>query len=200
MDPRNFWNDRFNEEELVYGEAPNIWMKTCLDARTPGRILFPAEGQGRNAIYAARLGWDVEAFDFSAVAQQRALAQSAMQQVHIRYAVQSIQEFTVKDHHYDAIGLSYVHLPEMVRIPFYDKLIRSLKAGGELFMEAFTRTQLAYSSGGPRTEDLLYSTESVKRELSALEAIYLLETDLLLQEGEYHKGPAHVIRYIGRKT
>jgi hypothetical protein len=30
-----------------------------------GTILFPAEGEGRNAIYAATQGWNVNAFDQS---------------------------------------------------------------------------------------------------------------------------------------
>jgi hypothetical protein len=30
-----------------------------------GSILFPAEGEGRNAVFAAKLGWAVSAFDIS---------------------------------------------------------------------------------------------------------------------------------------
>lgn len=197
MNPQNFWNERYNETELVYGEAPNIWMKVCLDARIPGKILFPAEGQGRNAIYAASRGWEVDAFDFSPVARQRAMEQADRQKVSIRYQVHQVQDYTPRERYYDAIGLSYVHLPESIRIPFYEKLIRSLKPGGEIFIEGFTHTQLAYQSGGPRFEELLYTAAIVTRELSVLQPIYCLETDLVLAEGEYHKGPAHVIRFIG---
>lgn len=200
MNPQIFWNERFAEPELVYGEAPNVWMKTCLDIRPPGRILFPAEGQGRNAIYAARLGWQVDAFDFSVTAQQRAMQQAKQLDVTINYQVHTVQEYHIPEQGYDAVGLCYVHLPLEVRTPFYEKLIQSLKPGGELFLEAFTHTQLAYASGGPRSEQLLFTADIIAREFTGLETIYLMEMDTILEEGAYHKGAAHVVRYVGRKS
>ena len=199
MDPQNFWNERFAEVDLVYGEAPNVWMKTCLDVRSPGRILFPAEGQGRNALYAAKKGWQVDAFDFSQVARDRALSGADQQGVSIRYQLHTIQDFEARPEQYDAVGLCYVHLPEAVRRPFYAKLIQSMKPGGEVFLEAFTHTQLAHQSGGPRSEDLLFTRNIIAHEFSELECIYLLELDTILLEGAYHHGPAHVVRFVGLK-
>ena len=59
------WNDRYSKEEFAYGEEPNNYLKEQLTKLTVGRILFPAEGEGRNAVYAAKLGWTVSAFDIS---------------------------------------------------------------------------------------------------------------------------------------
>ena len=61
---KEFWNERYAKAEYVYGEEPNDFLKEQLK---PGHgvWLFPAEGEGRNAVYAASLGLQVVAFDQS---------------------------------------------------------------------------------------------------------------------------------------
>lgn len=60
------WNERYSKQEFAYGEEPNNYLKEQLEKFTVGTILFPAEGEGRNAVFAAKLGWTVSAFDISA--------------------------------------------------------------------------------------------------------------------------------------
>lgn len=59
------WDDRYKSEEFAYGEEPNNYLKEQLEKLNPSTILFPAEGEGRNAVFAAKLGWKVSAFDIS---------------------------------------------------------------------------------------------------------------------------------------
>jgi hypothetical protein len=47
-------------------------LKGILKNMPAGRILFPAEDEGRNAVYAASLGWEVHAFDISERAKDKA--------------------------------------------------------------------------------------------------------------------------------
>ena len=67
------WNDRYSSEEFAYGTAPNNYLKEQLEKLKTGSILFPAEGEGRNAVFAAKLGWKVSAFDISAEGKNKAL-------------------------------------------------------------------------------------------------------------------------------
>ncbi|HRN48956.1 MAG TPA: hypothetical protein PKW69_13045, partial [Niabella sp.] len=60
---KEFWNDRYSREEYSYGQLPNEFLKETLQKLKPGKILFPAEGEGRNAVFAASLGWHADAFD-----------------------------------------------------------------------------------------------------------------------------------------
>jgi hypothetical protein len=90
---QQFWDQRYQESEWVYGEAPNAFFKAFIDQQPPGTLLLPAEGEGRNAIYAASKGWTVEAFDFSPVAREKALAGAAAKGVKIRYDLQDIALF-----------------------------------------------------------------------------------------------------------
>jgi hypothetical protein len=57
----NFWDERYADEEYVYGTTPNQYFKQELEKLTPGKILLPGEGEGRNAVFAATQGWKVTA-------------------------------------------------------------------------------------------------------------------------------------------
>ncbi|HRW96457.1 MAG TPA: SAM-dependent methyltransferase, partial [Bacteroidales bacterium] len=70
----NPWDARFSGEDFYYGEVPNSFFADFLSSvKFKGKILLPGEGEGRNAVYAAGLGWDVTAFDSSEVARAKAL-------------------------------------------------------------------------------------------------------------------------------
>jgi hypothetical protein len=72
-----FWNQRYGNAEYVYGEDPNKFLASQIKVLKPGKIIFPCEGEGRNAVFAAFLGWQVAAFDGSAVGQFKALQLAA---------------------------------------------------------------------------------------------------------------------------
>jgi len=198
---KEFWDERYAEKKLAYGEQPNAFVKEYLEGKTPGAILFPAEGQGRNAIFAAKKGWKVDAFDYSSIAMERAQSLAKQAGVSINYSVQDMLEYEPPEHKYDVIFLVYVHLKPEWRSKFYPKLLKALKPNGILVMEAFTKTQLAYQhlSGGPANEMLLYTADIVRNDFRNLEEVYLEEMKTELNEGKYHIGPAHIIRYIGRQ-
>ena len=68
---KEFWNQRYSELGYAYGTEPNEFFKEALlrykEELLPEhpRLLMPAEGEGRNAVYAAELGFEVTAFDVS---------------------------------------------------------------------------------------------------------------------------------------
>src|SRR5688572_28635163 len=81
------WNDRYSKDEYAYGERPNNFLKEQLEKIKVGSILFPAEGEGRNAVFAATLGWNVSAFDISAEGKNKALRLAETHKVTIDYQV-----------------------------------------------------------------------------------------------------------------
>jgi hypothetical protein len=62
---KQFWNERYAEADFAYGCEPNVFLKENISKITKENVLFPAEGEGRNAVYAAELGYNVSAFDIS---------------------------------------------------------------------------------------------------------------------------------------
>ena len=99
------WDSRYSAEEYIYGIEPNEYLRHFLDSRKPGRILFPAEGEGRNAVYAASLGWQVDAFDQSETGRQKALKLAAMKGVSINYGLISLEDWQPDSNIYDAVAL-----------------------------------------------------------------------------------------------
>jgi len=87
---KEFWDNRYTENSNVYGVQPNAFFKSFIDQHEPGTILLPAEGEGRNALYAAAKGWTVDAFDFSAVARDRTVAAARERHLPIQYELMDI--------------------------------------------------------------------------------------------------------------
>lgn len=195
---QQFWDQRYQENEWVYGEAPNAFFKAFIDQQSPGTLLLPAEGEGRNAIYAASKGWTVEAFDFSPVAREKALAGAAEKGVKIRYDLQDIAQFKASKH-YDMVALLYVHLPEQLRRAFHTAIYKSIKPGGFLVLEAFAKEQIGLDSGGPKDPSLLYDAPSICQDFPFLHQLSCEQKEVILEEGPFHQGKAAVLRLIGQR-
>lgn len=193
-----FWDQRYAENETVYGNEPNQFFKQFIDKKKPGSILLPAEGEGRNAVYAASKGWKVNAFDFSKVAREKALELARRKSVHINYDVIAIDQFKAVEQ-YDAVALIYVHLPPETRVAFHQEILKAIKPGGFVLLEAFSKEQLELESGGPRDATLLYDAPSLCKDFQSLHMMTCHQKDLELDEGAFHKGPANVLRLTGQK-
>jgi SAM-dependent methyltransferase len=196
---KEFWNERYKSNESVYGHQPNSFFKENIIKLRPGKLLLPAEGEGRNALYAASLGWQVDAFDYSEEARQKALTRAAAENLIIDYSLSDITEIMLPYNEYDLIGLVYIHLPETVRKAFHQKCIDALKPGGTLILEAFDKEQINNYSGGPREISMLYSLELLQDDFSTLDITLALQQDIFLDEGAFHSGIAEVVRLVASK-
>jgi SAM-dependent methyltransferase len=195
---KQFWNTRYEENKTVYGTQPHDFLKQFIDTHQPGTILLPAEGEGRNALYAASKGWKVDAFDFSEVAMEKAIKKAEDQKLKINYQVFNLEKFkAVKT--YDAVALIYVHLPERIRRTFHREVYQSLKSGGFLVFEAFAKEQLRLDSGGSKDPALLYDAPSICNDFQFLHVLYCAQKEVELNEGPFHKGKAAVLQLVGQK-
>lgn len=192
------WNTRYAENEVVYGHRPNRFFKEFIDTHKPGKILLPAEGEGRNAVYAAAKGWEVDAFDFSEEAHKKAITLSKKKNVSINYWVQEIEKFSA-DKKYDAVGLIYVHLPQNLRQTFHQQIHSSISSGGFLVLEAFAKEQIEFNSGGPKDLSLLYDAPTICQDFPFLHTLFCGQREIELNEGKFHKGRAAVLQLIGQK-
>jgi SAM-dependent methyltransferase len=201
---KEFWNQRYSLDEYAYGEEPNVYFKEQLIKLKPGKILLPAEGEGRNAVYAAKLGWDVFAFDMSDQGKIKALQLAQKNNVTIQYEVCELENIALEKGSFDAIGLIYAHFPPNVKSAYYRKLTESLKKDGTLIIEAFTRSHAEFqkvnpNAGGPRNLEMLCSLEEMERDFTDFQIIELVEQETELAEGNGHLGKAAVIRFLGKK-
>jgi cyclopropane fatty-acyl-phospholipid synthase-like methyltransferase len=200
----NFWDQRYSQPNFAYGKEPNEYLKSKLLDLPPGRILFPAEGEGRNAVFAAKLGWDVFAFDISVEGKKKAEKLALINGVEIDYRVEDLEEADYPADYFDAIAFSFTHFPEVKRRVFHQKLIAYLKKGGILMLECFSKKHLDYqkenpNAGGPKDESMLFDLEELKEDFKGFDFLEAYETETELTEGLYHVGKASVIRLFGVK-
>jgi SAM-dependent methyltransferase len=196
---KEFWDKRYSEEEYVYGESPNEFFKKFIDSQHPGKILLPADGEGRNAVYASEKGWISHAFDFSTGAKNKALKLAELKKVVIDYQIMEYEKFLPNKDYYDVIAFIFTHLHISLRKEFFSKIIESIKPQGYIIMQVFSKEQIHLNSGGPRDIDMLFSIEELKQDFHNLEIIKLEEKEIFLSEGTYHNGKSSVIEGIWRK-
>ena len=198
------WNDRYSSEEFAYGEDPNNYLKEQLEKLNPGAILFPAEGEGRNAIFAAKSGWKVSAFDISEEGKNKALKLAAANNVSIDYQVGEFETLDFQEEQFDTIALIYAHFPAEIKSAIHKQLDKLLRKNGIVIFEAFSKKHLEYLAvnekvGGPKDIESLFSIEEIQGDFSNYEIIILEEKEIELNEGVFHNGKGSVIRFVGKK-
>lgn len=195
----NFWNERFGNKYYAYGTEPNQFFKEQLIKLNPGNILFPAEGEGRNAVYAATMGWQVSAFDPSIEGKRKAELLALKNGVSIDYRIDDYEFVEFPCESFDCIALVFAHMNPVKREEYHKKLISFLKPRGTLILEGFSKNQINNKTGGPRDIDMLFSEKEMEFDFSSLSKLNITETEAVLNEGPFHQGLASVIRVVGIK-
>ena len=195
---KDFWDKRYNTEEYTFGKEPNNFFKEEIDKLTPGKVLCIAEGEGRNAVYAAKLGWTVDATDYSEVAKQKAEKLALENDVEINYQVQDFFNEELPIEKYDVIVVINFHFEEEVREHYNQKIIEALKPNGRIILQVFDKDQLKMNSGGPKDVNLLYTLESIVNSFNELEFEYFTkENSNRFIDGMERE--ASIIRFVGKK-
>ncbi|SHM08990.1 Methyltransferase domain-containing protein [Chryseobacterium contaminans] len=198
------WDERYSSKKFAYGTEPNNYLREQLSQLQPGKILFPAEGEGRNAVFAVTQGWQVSAFDISEQGRQKALQLAEQNGVTIDYQVGELQTLDYHKEQFDVIALIYAHFPGDIKSSIHQMLDQYLRKGGFIIFEAFSKKHLEYIAknekvGGPKDIESLFSIEEIKADFPGYSIIELQETEIELQEGLFHNGTGSVIRFVGQK-
>jgi SAM-dependent methyltransferase len=193
------WNERFGEEDFAYGREPNEFLFEASGGIPPGPVLCLAEGQGRNAVYLATLGHEVEAVDQSAVGQARARDLARERGVDIGTTVADLKDFDLGLAAWSGIILFFCHLPPDLRRRIHGRVPAALRPGGALILEAYTPRQIGFNTGGPRDPERLCHLEELQADFPGLTWEVAREVDRVLREGKYHDGLGAVVQLVGRK-
>lgn len=200
----DFWDERYSVSEYVYGEYPNTYLKEKLETLPTGNILFVGEGEGRNGVHTARLGWNVTAFDISVEGKLKAEKLAYKYNVHIDYHVGELHDLNFEENQFDVIALIFTHFSSESRSIIHKALGRFLRPAGIIILEAFSKKQIKHqvkgdSGGGPKNIDMLYTIEDIQSDFGYLKTLELIETEISLLEGDFHNGVSSLIRFVGQK-
>ncbi|WP_147676066.1 class I SAM-dependent methyltransferase [Algibacter pacificus] len=203
---KDMWDERYASEDYAYGIEPNTFFKNTINAyNLKGKILLPAEGEGRNAVYAAKKGLEVTAFDISIEGKNKALKLCQQEHVTINYAVGNFFDLDIINTTYNCAALIFAHFPPTLLSKYHKKISELIVPNGMIILEGFSKNNLKLREknpniGGPKNEDFLFTKETIEKDFPDFEIILLEEQQVELAEGLFHKGTASVIRFIGRKN
>ena len=213
----DFWNSRFSEPGYAYGTEPNAFLTTQTRHFQPGmKALAVADGEGRNGVWLAQQGLDVLSVDGSEVGLRKARELAKSRGVSIGTELADLTKWKWPEHEFDIVAAIFIHFPPEHRARMHDKMLRALKPGGVLIMEAFTPEQLEYKTGGPPVREMLYTVEMMCSDFDipdctdvargnkpgatpATEILLLQQTLTELHEGPYHRGTASVVRLVVKR-
>lgn len=191
------WDKRYSAEGFAYGKTVNRFLLEHAGAYTEGgKILLPAEGEGRNVVALAKGGFSVTCFDQSSVGMRKAEKLAKKAGVEIDAQVSDAMNFRYGEAVYDGAALIYAHFPPRVREHVHASVVRALKPGGIILLEAFRPEQLQYTSGGPKDREMLYTEEMLRNDFAPCKDVRIESTETELSEGTSHQGRAAVIRMI----
>jgi len=194
------WDERYQTPEYIFGDQPCQWL-IMNQHRLPqsGKALALGDGEGRNGVFLAELGFDVTSVDLSQVGLSKARDLASQRGVTIQTVQADLEHYEIKAESQDLIVSIYCHLPDAARKRVHERAEAALKPGGLFILEAFHHSQLKYQSGGPKTTDLLYDLGALLDDFRMLQILEAFDGICYLDEGARHSGLGHVVRLVLQK-
>ncbi len=200
-DPAGTWNKRFAADGYLFGTEPNVWLREHADVWSAGqRVLCVADGEGRNSVWLARRGLQVDAFDIAetGVAKARRLADE--QRASVNFQVADCDAFAWPEAAYDGVAAIFIQFADpALRQRLFAHIQRCLRPGGTLLLQGYTPKQLEYRTGGPPLASHLYTPALLREAFAAMDIVVLLEYEADVAEGSGHCGRSALIGLVARR-
>jgi len=193
------WHERFSAEEYVYGKEPNGFVVEAAGLMSKGKILCIAEGEGRNSVYLASLGFDVTAWDFAEAGLEKTRQLAIEKGVNVKTEYRDLAEVTWEAEQWDAIIHIFGHFPSEVMDRTLSGIKKALKPGGYYVSELYSKEQLKYGTGGPPNEAMLADPKEMLGKFDGYFIKHFHVGEVNREEGRLHTGTAHVVQSMFQK-
>jgi len=201
-DATQFWNERFDKKEFIFGKEPNEYLveQVSLYLKPNSSVLCIADGEGRNGVWLAKQGMRVTGFDVSDIALSKANQFAADNKVNIQYSLCDTDGFDWQTNSYDAVVAIFIQFadPEM-RARIFKQAYRTLKPGGLFILQGYTPKQLEYKTGGPSLIEHLYTEEMIRELSQDFEILQIQCYEKELSEGARHTGMSALLGMVAKK-
>lgn len=200
-DAADTWNRRYAGDAFLFGTEPNAWLHDHAAALPPGgRVLSVADGEGRNSVWLARRGHQVDAFDVADRAVEKAHAFAHREGVAVNFTVADVDSFAWPQASYDGVVAIFVQFADpQTRARLFERIVDSLKPGGVLILQGYTPKQLEFRTGGPPTLSHLYTDEMLRSAFAELMIDELKVYEAEIHEGQGHSGRSALIGLVARR-
>tara|TARA_B110000503_G_C7089057_1_gene388594 strand:+ start:138 stop:758 length:621 start_codon:yes stop_codon:yes gene_type:complete len=200
LNPLDRWNERFSNETYLFGEEPNLFLKSQAKFLNNGSALSIADGEGRNSIWLAEQGLSVDAFDFSPPAIKKAENLAIKRKVNVNYQCSDWQSFDWKNDHYDnVVGIFFQFVEPDGRKKLFANMAKALRPGGILIILGYGLKQMEYKTGGPGIVNHLYDELILKESFSEFKILNSSTYQEITNEGSGHSGMSALVGFVARK-
>ncbi len=199
--PRETWDARFSSDEYIFGTEPNVWLAQHADLFKPGmRVLAVADGEGRNSVWMAQQGLQVDAFDISPVGIEKAKKLAQQQGVEVNFSIHGVEDYPWTTGDYDAVVAIFIQFADPdTRATLFKRMKSALKPDGVILLQGYTPKQLEYKTGGPPNLSHLYTEELLQDAFGDLDISELNAYEQVLTEGTQHHGQSALIGLVARR-
>jgi SAM-dependent methyltransferase len=159
------WNERYRESELVWSAGPNQFVEAELADLRPGRALDLACGEGRNAIWLARQGWQVTAVDFAQAGLDKGRTLGTGLDIEWVCADATTWQLREGEAAYDLSLVAYLQLRAEGRRAAVRRAFASLAPGGTFLWVSHDLSNFTEGVGGPTDPAVLMTAEDVLTDL-----------------------------------
>ncbi|MED1116906.1 class I SAM-dependent methyltransferase [Bacillus paramycoides] len=197
----NFWDDRFKSDEYFYGEEPNTFIQEqAFRLANHNKVIAFAEGEGRNAVFLTRQGHEVIAIDYSEGGLEKTKKLAVKHNVKVHTKKIDLLADSLPANEFDAAIMVFGHFHTDNQRMILNKMIHTIKPGGLIMIEVYSKQQLNYGTGGPKDIDMLYDPIDILTWCEGQEVIHFFNGEQERIEGKGHTGLAHVIQVVIRKS
>lgn len=201
-DATQFWNERFDKEEFIFGKNPNEYLveQTKHYLKPGNKVLCIADGEGRNGVWLAKQGMQVVGFDVSDIALVKAKRFAQESHVNIDYSLCDSDGFGWGTNAYDAvIGIFIQFADPAMRARIFQQTYEALRPGGIFILQGYTPKQLVYKTGGPSLIEHLYTEEMIRDLAKDFQILDLCCYEKELSEGARHTGMSALLGLVAKK-
>ncbi len=196
----NVWDERFGGPTYLYGTEPNDFLREH-GARLPlpGPVLSLAEGEGRNAVFLASLGYVVTGVDGSGVGLAKARRLAADRGVTIETVEADLATFDLGEARWAGVVSIWCHLASALRSDLHARIARALRPGGVFLLEHYHPRQVDYRTGGPPDPTFLVTLAELRAAFPGWIELHAFEGERDVHEGALHEGRSFVTQWIARR-
>lgn len=180
------WDQRFGRKEFAFGKEPNPFLKKHIRLLLKGRALDIASGEGRNAVFLAQNGFEVDAVDISEKGLKKAQKLAREKGVKINTFPVDLDQYPIEKERYDLITNFY-----FLRRSLIPKIKKGLKKGGRVIFETYILEQRKLGTGGPKQAKYFLKPNELLRLFKNFRILFYREG--IFKEGGRKKAVASLI-------